>query len=61
MTQYSKFIAAIVGIVALLVKQHAGIDLGDEFVSKLTDILIAALTAYGVFRVENKPGEGQGQ
>lgn len=51
---YAKFIAAVVGVVVLAIKNFTGLDFDDDFTSKLSDVVIAALTAFGVFRVPNK-------
>ena len=54
MAAYSKFIVVIVGLIVMAVKQFAGIDLGDDFASKLSDLVIMVLTAVGVLTVSNK-------
>ena len=51
---YGKLIAAVLGMAVLAIKQFANIDLGSDFASKATDLLIMVLTAAGVYKVENK-------
>lgn len=51
---YKKLIVAVVGLAVLLVNKHFGFDLGAQE-ALLVDGVIAALTAAGVWKVENTP------
>lgn len=55
MSQYAKLIAASVGLLAMLLKQTMGLDLGDETVSKIVDAILAIGTAVSVYMVPNQP------
>lgn len=55
---YGKLIASIVGFAVLTLRQFAGIDLGDEFTNKATDLIIMAATAAGIWAVPNKNTTG---
>jgi len=54
MSNYSKLIAAVVGMALLAAKQYFNIDLGDGAGGKITDIVVMVLTAFGVYKAENK-------
>ena len=56
MTQYSKLIAAVVGILILILYKKTGIDLTAES-AQIVDLVIAAVTAISVWAVPNKPKE----
>jgi hypothetical protein len=47
-------LAALVGMGILALKQFFNIDLGDGAGGKITDLVVMVLTAFGVFKVENK-------
>lgn len=51
--QYRKLIAALVGLAVLLLHRHVGLDLAAQE-AVLVDIVIAALTAAGVYQVPNE-------
>lgn len=51
---YGKLVASVVGLAILALKQFVGVDLGDEFAGKLTDLIIMACTAIGVWAVPNR-------
>lgn len=54
MSSYAKLIAAVIGMAVLAAKQFFDIDLGSDFASKMTDVVLMVLTAVGVYTVENK-------
>lgn len=54
MGNYSKLIAAIVGMALLALKQFFNIDLGDGAGGKITDVVAMVLIALGVWKAENK-------
>ena len=54
MGAYAKFIAAIIGMLVLALKQFFGIDMGDDFTTKLSDVIIMIITAFSVYWVPNK-------
>jgi hypothetical protein len=51
---YAKLIAVVVGMGILALKQYFHIDLGDGAEGKITDVVVMLLTAFGVWRIENK-------
>ena len=53
MTAYRKLIVAVVGLALMLLHRHLGIDLtGQE--SAIVDMVIAGLTAAGVWHFKNE-------
>lgn len=54
MAGYSKFIAALVGIGLLWLKQNTDIDFGDDAVQKLTDLIVMIGTPIMVYAFKNK-------
>ena len=53
MSNYAKLIAAVAGLVILMGNRHFGVDLGPE-VNATVEVVIAVLTAAGVYAVPNK-------
>ena len=56
MNQYRKLIVALVGVGLMLLKEQVGLDLSAQEVA-ISDMIIAALTAAGVYAVPNKTPE----
>ena len=50
---YAKFVAVLVGMGVLWIKQQTSIDIGDDATQKITDLVVMVLTAIGVFSVPN--------
>ena len=53
--QYSKAIAAAVGLAAILFKDIFGVEIGTDTVDKLVNGLLAVGTWIAVFQARNKP------
>ena len=52
---YRKGAICLVGIVAILVKKIWGIELVDPDIDRIADLLLGALTVFGVIRTPNAP------
>ncbi|MDH4172140.1 MAG: hypothetical protein OEW90_05000 [Betaproteobacteria bacterium] len=57
MTQYSKLITSLVGLALMLLHQNFGVDLTGQ-AAPIVDLILAALTAFGVYQVRNAPSDG---
>jgi len=53
LAEYKKLIAAVVGLVLMLLHRKFGLDLSGQE-SAIVDIVLATLTAYGVYQAPNK-------
>lgn len=51
--EYNKLIIAVVGLCLMLLREHTGFDMTNN-AAIVSDVVIAAITAYGVYRVRNK-------
>ena len=54
MEAYRKLIAAVIGLAVILAHRHLGLDLSAQE-AVLVDVVIAGLTAAGVWGVSNAP------
>jgi len=52
--KYSKLIAAIIGLVALALVNYTNVLPNGSTVEGVATALLAVLTAFGVYQVENK-------
>lgn len=55
MSQYSKAIAAAIGLAAILFKDVFGVEIGSDTVDKLVNGLLALGTWIAVFQARNTP------
>jgi hypothetical protein len=49
-----KLIVALVGFLAIWIKDTTGVELSQEWIDNTVTLIIAALTVFGVYRVPNE-------
>jgi len=53
MPKIRKLLVAVIGLLAIVGRDWVGLELDDSTMNKLVDVIMAAITAWGLYAVPN--------